>query len=147
MGTLEKLKLVSVKAGPKSPTIWRRNKLNTQIAEQIAYVKATIAGNVFAAKRVKFVTDAESGTRKQVESAKRFKPWFFTAANGKIALTLRYGQKTVEIVKGKNAVEIADMPELLTTLEMISSAVQTGELDAQIELASSALRAGFIKKK
>lgn len=147
MGTLEKLKLVSFKAGLKNPVFWRRNKLNGQLEEQIAYVKAAIAGDVFAAKRVKFVTDLETGTRKQVESAKRVKPWFFKTANGKIALTLRYGQKTLEIAKGKNAVEVGDMSELLSTLELISSAVQTGELDAQIETASSALRAGFKGKK
>lgn len=67
--------------------------------------------------------------------------------NGKLVLSLRYGAKQIEIVKGKNAVELTGMDDLLATLEVIKDAVQAGELDAQIELVSGALRAGFGKKK
>jgi hypothetical protein len=96
---------------------------------------------------VKFVTDQESGVRKPVEVSRRVKPWWFSAANGKIALSLKYGAKTLEIVKGKNAVETADMDDLIATLEVIKAAVNAGELDTQIEQASSTLRAGFKKGK
>ena len=82
-----------------------------------------------------------------MQLAKRVKPWWITAAGDKIMLTLRYGAKTIEIAKGKNAVEVTGMDDLLATLELIKAAVQTGELDAQIEQASGALRAGFAKKK
>ena len=147
MSTLTKLKLVSVVAGLKSPAVLRRNKLTAHLGHQIAYAKAAAAGDVYAAKKVKFVTDAETGERKQVELARRVKPWWFTAPSGKTVLSLRYGAKTIEVVKGKNAIEVADMPELIATLGVIKDAVQAGELDAQIEQASGALRAGFAKKK
>jgi len=77
----------------------------------------------------------------------RIKPWWFSSANGKIALSLRYGAKVLEISKGKNAVEVVDMDELLATLEIIKQAAHAGELDAQIDQASNSLRAGFGKKK
>ena len=147
MSALAKLKLVSVAAGQKSPTVLRRNKLTAHLVEQIAMAKAQIDGEIYAGKRVKFVADAETGERTQVEVSKRVKQWWFTAPNGKLALALRYGAKPIEIVKGKNAVEIADMAELITTLGVIKDAVDAGELDAQIEQASGALRAGFAKKK
>ena len=112
-----------------------------------AYAKAANAGGVYAAKKVKFVTDSETGERKQVELSTRVKPWWFPAASGKLVLALRYGAKSIEIVKGKNAIEVTGMDDLIATLEIIKDAVQAGELDAQIEQASGALRAGFAKKK
>ncbi len=147
MTALLKLKLVSVQAGQKSPTVLRRNKLTGKLEDQIRLAKAANAGGVYAAKKVKFVTDAETGERKQVELARRVKPWFFATPNGKLALTLRYGAKQLEIVKGKNAIEVAGMDDLIATLEIIKEAAQAGELDAQIEQVSGALRAGFAKKK
>lgn len=147
MTALAKFKLVSVQADHKSPTIWRRNKLTGKLMDQIALAKATIAGDVYAAKKVKFVADAETGERKQVEISTRVKPWWSTAAGGKFVLSLRYGAKQIEIVKGKNAIELTGMEDLLATLEVIKDAVHAGELDAQIEQVSGALRAGFAKKK
>tara|TARA_R110001599_G_scaffold168323_2_gene358171 strand:- start:321 stop:764 length:444 start_codon:yes stop_codon:yes gene_type:complete len=147
MSTLAKLKLVSVTAERKSPTILRRNKLTGKIDHQLAYARAAIAGENYAAKRVKFVQDGESGERKQVEISTRVKPWWFTGPNGKLVLALRYGAKPIEIAKGKNAVELTDMDDLVATLEVIKGAVHAGELDSQIEQASGSLRAGFTKKK
>ena len=147
MSALAKLKLVSVAAGQKSPTVSRRAKLTAHLTEQIAMAKAQTAGEIYAGKRVKFVADAETGERTQVEVSKRVKQWWFTAPNGKLALALRYGAKPIEIVKGKNAVEIADMAELITTLGVIKDAVNAGELDTQMEQVCGALRAGFGKKK
>ena len=42
--------------------------------------------------------------------------------------------------------EVAGVKELVEALTAIKAAVQAGELDAQIELASSALKAGFRKR-
>ena len=147
MSALAKLKLVSIAAGQKSPTVSRRAKLTAHLTEQIAMAKAQTAGEIYAGKRVKFVADAETGERTQVEVSKRVKQWWFTAPNGKLALALRYGAKPIEIVKGKNAIEIADMAELITTLGVIKDAVNAGELDTQMEQVCGALRAGFGKKK
>jgi hypothetical protein len=147
MTALAKLKLVSFQADRKSPMILRRAKLTGKLGDQIAYAKAAVAGGIYAAKKVKFVTDSETGERKPVEIATRVKPWWFTAPNGKFVIALRYGAKPIEIVKGKNAIEVADMDDVIATLELIKEAAHAGELDAQIELASGALRAGFAKKK
>ena len=80
MSALAKLKLVSVVAGQKSPMVLRRNKLTGKLDEQIAYVKAANAGEIYAGKRLKTVTDEQTGERKQVQLAKRVKPWWIAAA-------------------------------------------------------------------
>ena len=146
MTALAKLKLVSVQADRKNATTIRRAKLTGKLANQIALAKAQVAGDVFTAKKVKFVTDQESGDRKPVETASMVKPWWFTTQAGKLVLALRYGSKPLEISKGKNAIEVANMDDLIATLEVIKQAAHAGELDAQIDAASSSLRAGFKKK-
>ena len=55
-------------------------------------------------------------------------------------LPMRY-----EIAKGKTAVELAGEKELVATLEILKQAVESGELDAQIEAVGGAMKAGFKK--
>lgn len=147
MSALAKLKLVAAHAERRSPMVLRRAKLTGKLSDQIAYAKAVIAGGTYAAKRVRFVQDGESGERKQVEIATRVKQWWWTASTGKVMLALRYGAKSIEIAKGKNAIEVGGVGDLVAVLESVKEAVVAGELDAQIEQASGALRAGFAKKK
>jgi len=85
----------------------------------------------------------EDGIRRTIEVAKRVKPWWFVADNGKVCINVRYGSKLIELAKGKTAIEVASAEDLIRTLDVIKSAVIEGELDAQIEAASGALRAGF----
>jgi len=51
----------------------------------------------------------------------------------------------LNIAKGKNDIEIANMDELLAMIEAVKPAVEIGELDAEIEAASGSLKAGFRK--
>ena len=147
MSALAKLKLVSAQADRKSPTVLRRAKLTGKLLDQISLAKAAIQGSTYAATRVKFVQDSATGERKQVEIATRVKQWWWKAPSGKIMLALRYGAKPIEIAKGKNAIEVNGMGDLVAALESVKEAVATGELDAQIEQVSGSLRAGFAKKK
>lgn len=62
-------------------------------------------------------------------------------------VAVRYGAKQIELVKGKNAIEVGSMDDLIVALEAVKEAVTAGDLDAQIEQASGAFRAGFAKKK
>ena len=60
-------------------------------------------------------------------------------------MAVRYGSKVLELAKGKNAIELTTGDELIAVLAKLKAAVLAGELDAQIEAASGALRAGFGK--
>lgn len=83
--------------------------------------------------------------RRQIETSKRIKQWWFTSDSGKLALSVRYGSRSLELAKGKFAVELASEKELVPTLEVIKAAVLNGELDAAIDAASNKLRDGFGK--
>ena len=146
MGLLSTLKLSAVqKPGTVTPVQQRRNKLAKRLWEQIELAKAQQAGTQFAPTKFRSYTDKESGVRKQVETSKKIKQWWFTSDNGKLALSVRYGTKVLELAKGKFAVEIASTAELVTVLETVKTAALEGELDAAIESAANKLRSGFAK--
>ena len=77
---------------------------------------------------------------------KRIKPWWFESESGKVCVSIPYGAQLIELAKGELSVEVASAEEFVQALTAIKAAVQAGELDAQIELASSAIKAGFRKR-
>ncbi len=146
MSTLAALKLTATKKPNQIPQVLqRRNKLAKRIWEQIELAKAEQTGGQFAVSRFRSYTDKETGLRKQVETQKRIKAWWFVGDNGKLALAIRYGSKVLELAKGKFAVEVGATTELVSTLQVIKSAVEAGELDAAIDFAANKLRSGFVK--
>jgi hypothetical protein len=146
MGMLGTLKLtVATKPQQVSAVQQRRNKLVRRIEEQIELASALLQGRHYSAVKVRNITDKETGLRRAVESDKRVKAWWFKQDNGKLALSVRYGAKVLELAKGKFAVEVAAEKELVPTLEVVKSAVEAGELDTAIENAAGKLRDGFGK--
>ncbi len=75
---------------------------------------------------------------------KRVKEWFWTTSSGKNNLAVRYGSKTLELGKGKNAIELSTGEELISTLALLKDSVIAGELDDAITNASDKLRAGLL---
>jgi hypothetical protein len=144
MSALSTLKLVAVKKPSHMPAIViRRNKLSSKLWEQIQLAKSQLDGTPFVVMKYRSMVDRETGLRKQVELPKRIKPWWFQSEQGKVCVSVKYGSWTIELAKGKPSVEVANAQDLIKTLETIKSAVEAGELDAQIETASASLRSGF----
>ena len=56
---------------------------------------------------------------------------------------MRYGAKTLMLNGKSNAVECANADALIGALETVNTAVLAGELDAQIDAASAAVRERF----
>ena len=146
MATLSTLKLSAAVKPTSVPAVQlRRNKLVLRLWEQCELAKAQAAGTTFAPVKFRSVVEHDTGIRRQVEMPKRVKPWWFTTDSGKLALSVRYGARLLELAKGKFAVELVSEKELVPTLEVIKEAVLAGELDAAIDTASNKLRAGFEK--
>ena len=61
---------------------------------------------------MKKVTDEVSGQTSLIEMDKRVKMWWFTNTDTKrVAVQLFYGNKVIDLAKGKNAVEVANAEE------------------------------------
>lgn len=144
--SLSALKLTAAKK-PSNQTAEqnRRSKLIRRIDEQIRLATAQQRGETFSASKTKSVVNAESGERQVISVAKRVKAWWFSAPDGRIALTVRYGSQVLELAKGKFSVDVADFDHLPATLQLVRDAVAKGELDAQVAAASTSLRKSFRK--
>ena len=142
MSALNTLKLVAAKPQRENnPVIQRRQKLLAKLDEQIALAAAKAAGTVYTAMRSKRVKDA-NGNVSVVQQPKRLKAWFWAVDGGKVCVAVKYGNKVVELAKGRTAVETT-AAELTATLAVLRKAVESGEIDAQIESVSAGVRKGF----
>jgi hypothetical protein len=143
---LNSLKLTAARKSRLQPVaIKRRNKLLQKLAEQRDLALALEQGQHYAPKRLRTLRDAETGARIVKEVAVRIKPWFWTGDKGECLLAINYGSKQIELQKGKTAIDVGGSANLLNVLETVIAAVKNGELDSQIEVASSKLREGFKK--
>jgi hypothetical protein len=95
---------------------------------------------------MKKVTDEVSGQTTLIEVSKRMKTWWFTnAETKKVAIQIFYGNKVIDLAKGKNAVEVSNGEELIAVLGRLQEAVLDGSLDMQIEQAADSVKARFAK--
>ena len=144
MSALNSLKLVAAKRPQSaSPIVQRRNKLCNQLHEQIELARCQAAGTTYAPSRLRSIKDKHTGERKLIDSVKRVKQWWFVAENGRVCLQVRYGTRVLELAKGKNSIDVGTVAELLPVLDTVKKCVDAGELDAQIEAASAAVRERF----
>lgn len=146
MSGLSTLKLVTSKRQQgNSPQQARRLKLCTKLDEQIQLAKAQQSGTQFTPVRIRTIRDDVTGESRKVEIPKKLKPWWWTAENGKTCITLRYGARVVEIAKGKNAIETGGIAEVISSLQILKSAVEAGDLDAVLESLSAQVNDAFEK--
>ena len=147
MPGLSALKMVQAKPTQgSSPKQARRQKLSNKLLEQIQLAKAEQAGTQYTPTKLRTVRDEATGETRRVETPKRVKPWWWPSDNGKLCITVRYGARTLEVMEGKNAIETDSIAGVITTLEILRSAVDAGELDARIEAISGLVKSGFGKE-
>jgi len=147
MSGLSALKFVASKQQQgSSPKHARRLKLSNKLHEQIQMAKAIQAGTEFVPVKIRSVRDQETGETRKLEIPKRLKPWWWASENGKMCITVRYGARTLEVIEGKNAIETENIAGVITTLEVLRTAVDAGELDGRIEAVSGLVKAGFDKE-
>jgi hypothetical protein len=146
MSGLSALKLVTSKRQQgNSPQFARRQKLSSKLDEQIQLAKALQSGAEFSPVKIRTVKDEATGENRKVEVPKKLKPWWWTDDKGKLCITVRYGARTLEIVEGKNAIETDNIADVIASLQVIRSAVDSGELDRRIDTVMGQVKASFAK--
>ncbi len=126
--------LKSLKLSPYNPTnrnnsfLKRRRKLIAKIEEQILIA----TDSNYKPTKIKWVHN-EDGTERKLELPKRIRRWWTEQLGGAILLTIRYGNKVIELEQGKNAIELSSKAELEPTLQSIKRAVDNGEFDKLLE--------------
>lgn len=143
---LSTLKLTAARKTRALPTVVkRRNKLLIKLAEQRMLADAHAHGQHYTPTRFRSFADADTGTRIVKQVPVRIKSWFWTGEKGECLLAINYGSRQIELQKGKTAIDVGDVKNLCAVLDTVIDAVRNGELDLQIESASTKLRDGFKK--
>ena len=126
MSALKALNLVAVpKHAANDPKQSRRNKLFTQLEQQ----RELARDENYVVRRQRWAKQAD-GSKQLVEHAKRVKRWWRTDGSGSIYLLVRYGNRLLELDKGKEAIAVGAKHNLVAVLDAVITAVQGGELDA-----------------
>ena len=136
MSALKALNLVAVpKHAANDPKQSRRNKLLTQLEQQ----RELARDENYVVRRQRWAKQAD-GSKQLVEHAKRVKRWWRADGSGSIYMVVRYGNKLLELDKGKAAIAVGAKDNLLAVLDAVILAVSEGTLDAAIEAVSKSGR-------
>lgn len=126
MSIIASLKLVEFKPQAAQGRIFvRRRKLVEKIEQQIKLA----SDPSYAPTKLIWAAD-ENGIQQRREVAKRIKRWWFENIDGTAQLTIRYGSKPLELVKGKSAIICESISVIAPVLQDIKQAVIDGEFDA-----------------
>jgi hypothetical protein len=143
---LASLKLTTARKPRALPdVVKRRNKLIKKMTEQRELAVAINEGRNYTPHRLRTVVDRTTGERCVREMPVRIKAWWWTGEKNETLLSIFYGSKTLELSKGKSAIELPSVKELPAVFDTLINATLNSELDAQIENASTKLRDGFKK--
>lgn len=146
MSALNNLKFVAAKRPTQLTSIQvRRNKLSNRLWSQINLAKALQNGKSYTEKKFRTVKDRHTGETRSVELNKRVRQMWFVGENGKVCLQVKYGSRVLEFAKGKNAIEVGSADELIVALTTIKTAVESGELDSQLNNAADLVKERFRK--
>ena len=103
-------------------------------------------GQLYAPKKLRTYINKQTGERMTVEAVKRIKEWHWTAPDGLIHLSVKYGSKVLPLSSdGSNAIVCANKDALVQALKTLKVAVLDGELDEAITKASNFTKSSFIK--
>lgn len=138
MTIIASLKVTNANRPRQQPVIvQRRNKLINALHDQLELARAESEGREYLKTRRRHVKNPVTGEYAEAVVSRRSRTWFWTADDGKLYLSLRYGTRVLELAKGKSAIEVADKRQLVPVIEALKQAVAAGEVDQQLTTAGA----------
>jgi len=146
MSIVSNLKVVAAKRPQQQPVIvQRRNKLIDRLHDQLELAKAESEGREYLKARRRHVKNPITGEYAEAVVSRKPRAWYWTAEDGKVYINLRYGTRILELSKGKSAIEVGELKQLVPVIEALKRAVAAGELDVQIDAAGAEVSKRFLK--
>ena len=147
MSVIANLKVVAAKRPEQQPVIVkRRNKLIAHLHDQLELAQAESEGREYLKARRRHVKNTVTGEYTEAMVSKKPRAWYWTADDGKLYLSLRYGTRVLELAKGKSAIEVGERRQLVPTIEALKQAVPAGEVDTQLTAAGDEVGLRFTKQ-
>jgi hypothetical protein len=127
---LKQMNFASMPARTNDPVMSRRSQLIARIEDQ----KRLIEDPAYVRVSHRFTGKGEA--RRQVEKQQRVKRWWRETPTG-VFFSVYSGARPVELDRGKNAIAVASLKDLLKTLDSLRDAVAAGELDDAMAKAAA----------
>ena len=116
---------------------------NGALDEQIRLAERMQAGESYTPTVPRWEIDPATGERRRIEWPRRLYAWFWQVDGTEWFVTLRYGNRCIELARGRRAVQVDCLAEVVATLKTLRAAAGEGEFDAGLESASRAIHARF----
>jgi hypothetical protein len=146
MTIIASLKVSNANRPRQQPVIvQRRNKLINALHDQLEIARAEAEGREYLKTRRRHVKNPVTGEYAEAMVSRRPRAWFWTADDGKVYISLRYGTRVIEIAKGKSAIEVGERRQLVAVIEALKQAVAAGEVDAQLTAEGAEVSKRFLK--
>ena len=71
--------------------------------------------------------------------------WFWMNEEGKIYLQIKYGKLSLELSKGKFAIQCGSLDDVSSNLQIVETLVNKGEFDVMLTSVSKEIRSKFDK--
>ncbi len=104
-----------------NPVVQRRTRLLKSIRRQQTMVQSYKAGE------------------------KTQRTWFWMNEEGKIYLQIKYGKLSLELSKGKFAIQCGSLDDVSSNLQIVETLVNKGEFDVMLTSVSKEIRSKFDK--
>jgi hypothetical protein len=147
MAIIASLKVTNADRPRQLPVIvQRRNKLINALHDQLELARAEAEGREYLKTRRRHVKNPVTGEYAEAVVSRRPRTWFWTANDGKVYISLRYGTRVIEIAKGKSAIEVGEKRQLVSVIEALKKALADGELDQQLTAAVTEVSSRFARR-
>ncbi len=144
MSRLDHLRLVArpVRTA-NTPIRRRRDNVVRALDEQIRLAEMMTRGERYTATAQRWEIDPATGERRRIEWPRRVYAWFWQVDGAEWFVTLRYGNRCIDLARGRRAVQVESLAEVIETLRTLREAAREGEFDAGLESASRTIHARF----
>jgi hypothetical protein len=134
MSHLANLKLSQTSPRDKlSPVARKRGKLLEQLDLQISAAAHAVKGEEFLHEVRRWVHVEGSADKQLITQKKPVRRWWWQNEVGAVMLSLRQGNRVMDIAEGKTAIEVGEMSDLPKVLDTLRQAIAAGELDEQLK--------------
>ena len=148
MVQLQDVKLVSaVRPSAFDPISTKRLKFSSKVNDQLECALAMKSGEIYKKSVTRFVSDLETDEKEVVITDKKINPWWWIDKDGKYLMTIKYGTKTLELVKGKSAVQADTLDQIIEVLKSLKLATTKGDMDLILATAGDNIRKRFKHSK
>lgn len=110
----------------------KRQKLLEQVDLQLKAATAFLAGETFQQEVQRWIRVEGTADKQLVTKSKPVRHWWWRNDVGRLMLSVRVGNRLLELAEGKVSVEVGAPEDLQKTIETLREAVAAGELDKQL---------------